>query len=747
MADTQARIVLSASDKTRAAFASAKANVQGLATAASSTVKSLGALAIAGVAVDQALRIKSAVDELDRLDDLSEKYGIAVAALSGYSYAAQVAGTDTEAFVTGLSKLSKNAAAAAGGDKALAQVFKTLGVSVTDTTGKLRNADVLLGELADKFASYEDGAGKAALAQEVFGKTGAEMIPLLNKGATGIAVLRAEAQQLGLVYGNEVAKAAGDLNDNLKKIELATKAVYALWAAEMIPRAVELTNAFIQAKKEGTLLKDVLVKIFTFSPGQVLWDNAPWKEAETDASKLQVLNAEVERLTGKVAEFQNKVNDPRNRNRRNDEIALNHYVAQLGKAQIEAAKLATIKAKLFSNDGYGDSTRGVKAPAPIVNKQAAGDAEKAAKAYDDLISSINERISANQVELETGKKLTDEQRLKLHVLAELDKGETKYTTAQKLGVTAALDRLVTVGKANDRARESVALLQAESRALAAAAAARDDDNKRLREQVEEIGLTNDQLEQLRIRRTEEAVAKRENRLETIKLFGAEAELVSQEKLLIAAMREGIDITREVAVARKALAEDESRGLAAGVQDYLDTIAKKGDATRDAVSSAANALEDDLVNSFKAGKLDARSFVDTVIAEMVRLKVVRPLLESIFQGFAGFLGGGGGTVPGSVSPGGDYDISLPGRARGGAVSARASYLVGEEGPEILRMGSQGGVIEPNSALGGHTVHVDMSGQVLNVGSGVSRAEMFAALKQRDAMWEARIRRLASQGVIG
>ena len=50
------------------------------------------------------------------------------------------------------------------------------------------------------------------------------MIPLLNLGAEGIRNLRTEAEQLGAVYGGDLAKQAADFNDNLKRMQLAAEA-------------------------------------------------------------------------------------------------------------------------------------------------------------------------------------------------------------------------------------------------------------------------------------------------------------------------------------------------------------------------------------------------------------------------------------------------------------------------------------------------------------------------------------------
>jgi lambda family phage tail tape measure protein len=760
-AQTEARIVLTANDKTKAAFASAKANIVGTADAANGLAKKLGTLAGALVAADQVMKLRGAVDELDRLDDLSEKYGIAAKSLAAYTYASQVAGTETESFVIGLNKLSKNAAAAAGGDKALQQVFKTLAVNVTDASGKLRSADDILGDLADRFAGYEDGLEKAALAQEVFGKTGADMIPLLNKGRAGIESLKTEAQQLGLVYGDEVAKAAGDFNDNLKRLELASHALYLSIASELLPKLLELSNALIESKKNGTVLADLWERIK---------GNAGFSDFDIQRKKLENLNHELNHAASVFEEWQDAV-------KKNPHDAEYTRQMNLWRQEVERLMSQTLKAsdafKGLANNmkplppttatGFGGSGRdpGVAVPgkkaAPIIDKQAATDAEKAAKAYEDLVGRIREKTSANEEEILTGKALSDEQKLALDIVGKLADRETKFTVAQKQSVTAMLETLIARGRANDKAKESAALLQAEARALAAAATARDDENKRLRDQFEEIGLTVDQLERLRIKRLEDKLALDEERLATLKLMGADADMIRQREQLIDAERQSIELTKKAAAARKAIAEDESRGIQSGVQDYLDVIAKKGDAAREAVSSSARALEDDLVDSFKTGKLNVKSFIDTVISEFIRLKVVRPLLDSLFKsipGFGGGSGGGGGGgdwdwtgAPQFFAKGDIFDSPTLFRfANGGRL---AHGVMGEAGPEavmpLTRAGNgKLGVVAQNA---GGEMHIDLSGQTLVVGQGVSRAEMYAAQKQNNAILLAQVQRMASQGRIG
>jgi len=53
------------------------------------------------------------------------------------------------------------------------------------------------------------------------------------------------------------------------------------------------------------------------------------------------------------------------------------------------------------------------------------------------------------------------------------------------------------------------------------------------------------------------------------------------------------------------------------------------------------------------------------------------------------------------------LGIPGRAMGGPVSAGGTYLVGEQGPELLTLGSSGGFVTPNHALGGNTINITVT----------------------------------------
>jgi hypothetical protein len=180
---------------------------------------------------------------------MSAKVGISTEALSALKYQAGLAGVEMAGLQTGLVKFSRTAAEAAGGSKAQARAFDAIGVSLKDVQGNLRPTDALLKEVADRFAGYKDGAGKAALAVQLFGRAGADMIPLLNEGAAGFEAARKEAEQFGIIVDSKAAKAAEQFNDNLDRLKTAAMGASNQIMEELLPALVQISDKFVEASK------------------------------------------------------------------------------------------------------------------------------------------------------------------------------------------------------------------------------------------------------------------------------------------------------------------------------------------------------------------------------------------------------------------------------------------------------------------------------------------------------------------
>jgi hypothetical protein len=140
---------------------------------------------IAGSAIVGGLgaMIKKSVDLGDALGKLSTRTGVAQDALIGMRNAAALSDVSNESLAKSLAKLNVNLVEAVEGNATLQSAFKRLGVDIKGADGQVISTEQAMKRLADRFADMPDGVQKTAAAVAVFGRSGADLIPLLNGGA------------------------------------------------------------------------------------------------------------------------------------------------------------------------------------------------------------------------------------------------------------------------------------------------------------------------------------------------------------------------------------------------------------------------------------------------------------------------------------------------------------------------------------------------------------------------------------
>jgi hypothetical protein len=247
------------------AFAAAHQMIKGLETG----LLGLGAALVAYVGGIQ-LAMRGTREQALQARWAAQMTGVSTDAIQELHFAAEAAGGSAEGLDHMLIRLSRSAFAASQGSKEAQSTFHQLGISAFDSSGKLKTSDVLLGDLAEKFSKMPDGMEKTALAMRVFGRSGAEAIPMLNKGRAGIAELREEAHAYGYVLDKETieqsrqwARADYKLQASLTGLRneiagplIAGAGKLALWAAEWVRLNRPMIAGII--RKPYELLRDVI---------------------------------------------------------------------------------------------------------------------------------------------------------------------------------------------------------------------------------------------------------------------------------------------------------------------------------------------------------------------------------------------------------------------------------------------------------------------------------------------------------
>lgn len=203
---------------------------------------------------------KFTADAGDEALKASQKIGISVESMQRLGFAAKLANVDSHEFGQALNFLNRNAFEAVKGNKETAAAFQALGVRVKDARGQILPADQLFRQISANFNKLPNSAAKATVATQLFGRSGANLIPLLQKGNKELDAAAAKADQYGIVLTQVQAEAAEEFNDTLTESQAAIAGLRNAVGNALIPVITELMKGFNEfiATNRGELADSLL---------------------------------------------------------------------------------------------------------------------------------------------------------------------------------------------------------------------------------------------------------------------------------------------------------------------------------------------------------------------------------------------------------------------------------------------------------------------------------------------------------
>ena len=200
------------------------------------------ALALTGALIGTAVATARQGDEAAKA---GARVGVSAVEMQELGFAAEQTGASISD-VEGLLKVqARTADEAAQGTGEAAKAYRRLGVNVRDASGKLKPQTQLLKELADGFRfRVTNDIERAALAQDVFGRSGLKMLPLLKQGSEGIEAFSKEAQDLGFVLDAEATKAAEDFTDAMNRTRKVFAGLRNQIGKQLLPVFTEMLDGF-----------------------------------------------------------------------------------------------------------------------------------------------------------------------------------------------------------------------------------------------------------------------------------------------------------------------------------------------------------------------------------------------------------------------------------------------------------------------------------------------------------------------
>lgn len=574
----------------------------GKAAAGMTAVREAAVAAVSAMATGAfAAWVQHAIDGADAFNDLAERTGIAASNLSAYAYAAKLSGTDIEGLGAGLKAFSKSVTE---GNEA----FKAMGVSTKDAAGHLRGTDQILEDVADKFSGYADGAAKSALAMQLFGKAGVELIPFLDNGKQGLADLRQEAESLGAVLDERTIKAAGDFNDNLDRLRAASSGYAAKLFGELSPALATVTDSMLGTAKQSGDLQIIIDGLAVSIKGLITAGYGVGAVFDQIGTSLGAVSAAaVQAMQGNFKQA--------------GDILEQNGADFNTRSEAWASKMADVWAKVpqeVSNAVNEAAKNAGKGNAPIVDDTAKKAAEASAKleeAYSGLVKSLQTKLVEQQQGTELDKLEIELAQKKLAGLSnyqrEVLRSYAKQIDTQKLLRIEATATAKAIEEAGKRQSDTLKGLQ--------------DDLDRATRELQTYGKTRSEIADMDVAALQQQVDEEERLNAEIGVAGSGYLDYLRQQLQLrkqiagtAHQLDAADEAKKASDAAKEAAKETQQRWQKTVDDINDTFRQGFRAALDKNGNAWENWCDNLEKTFKTAVADQiyKMFAEPIVVQLV-----------------------------------------------------------------------------------------------------------------------------------
>lgn len=180
----------------------------------------------------------------DEIDKESQKLGLSSDTYQELAYAMDRSGTSIDVVKRGIMSINTALANTENGVEGASEKFDALGISLENADGSLKSSEQVLLESIDALALMEDETQRNKLANDLFGRSYMELAPLLNTGSQGIQDLMNEAEEYGMVMGEDAVKASASYEDSLTKMQGTMQGLKNNVVSSFLPSLTTVINGF-----------------------------------------------------------------------------------------------------------------------------------------------------------------------------------------------------------------------------------------------------------------------------------------------------------------------------------------------------------------------------------------------------------------------------------------------------------------------------------------------------------------------
>ena len=711
----------------------------------------------AGAGIDAIMRkVDSTIESMAQLQKASEQVGSSVGQLSKIKMASTLVGDDFETAKSAIQRLSVGLTNINDPANKAARALGYLGITAKEIKDSGKDAGLIFEQVAKKLEGFKDDASKTNFLRDVFGKTGAELNPVLHELATnGELVAKVTAEQ---------AEAAENYEKSLRKLDIAKNSLYKTISLALLPSMQSFVDGMLNAKKEVGSLSSTVTTLAESNPIEKFADGGML----AIAALVDVIKTAGSEIVGMQAMIEQWI-----------------YTGEWGIAKLNAKK--PFMGEDFNNE-WSKKADEYEAAAneAVKRKHAAEDiwvrGNGATQFYDSVSASIDQRNAvrrgnaflsdSSNTELRGGWNKKEKAELPSITHTSIDGLNAKrdpFTEAneglqrQIAGLAWAIDNWEKFKTKIKDSQEAMALFDVESgkfsdaerKKYGLAPISQNNKSKYVDNAwvLDELKKTEQSLQQTLKFRTEMDksvsaqevdISKREAELKMLTMSAFEAsqiKTIEEERAKVldkinSALASGAFLTDAQKQAAMGSADNYAKRLNAvaeharmiqrdpmtGVKDsfnsFIESSTNSAKQIESVLTGAFNKASDALATFVSTGKVNFRSLASSIVNDMLKM-ASQQAMGSLLSAIGGGLGIGTSSAAGLF---GGF------RAGGGSVDANKAYVVGENGPEILT-GASGNII-PNHALrqtvsagsvggGGATFNGDVNVSVASNGSvGVS-----------------------------
>ncbi|KVO11715.1 phage tail tape measure protein [Burkholderia ubonensis] len=601
------------------------------------SVLSVGAL-VGVVAMAASITYKAAEamgqygDEIERI---SRKTGASTDAIQQWMFAAKASGIDAKETVKSFSDLGEVQNKAIHGNKDAAAAFAAIGISLKDL--KQSSPENLLPKIADAFHESADGASKAAVANEIFGASGENLIPLLDRGSAGLRTLGIEARNSGAIIGNDAVKQMAAFKEHMDVAHAKMDAMAMSAKTALLPTIMNLTTAL----SDNASMKPILVDFYNGVASVVRGASAVIATLVVGAQQAGVAISTIATVANRAGagDFSGAVD-----------------AVKSGYSKIKAEGESYSK---FINQLWANTAPPVVDNGPAGHKTisfAKGNHHQPKAYHDDaatrMLQELRDQDAATRAALTSNDKLTEAEKRQAEFLQKIaDLKERKILTADEKSLLAAQDRIKAQFAINIEHERELKLKEDIQKLDERAAQVRAqivnyqrNEGEQHQRQLDVFGMGKDALAQVQAVKSIYAEYERlqwQLEKETPKSARGSQQYLQAQADIKAGLAQSLKDFDDYYAALKQKQGDWTNGAAAAFSNYIDSANNAAAQVESAITGSFKSMEDSLVSFVTTGKVSFAKLTDGILADLTRMAahgVMAKLFDNL-SSIGGMVGGG------------------------------------------------------------------------------------------------------------